>query len=69
MNHPQKLTLDGITYHMANLSEEARVQGEHLEFAGRDIARLKSQLALFETARAATLGILKAELMLLEKTG
>ena len=68
MTHSQRLTLDGVTYHMADLTEEARVQVEHFEFSDRDIARLKSRPALLQTARAATLGILKAELMLLENT-
>jgi hypothetical protein len=48
-----EVTVDGISYPLAALSEEARAQVASLQFVEAEIARLQAQLAVYQTARAA----------------
>ncbi len=57
-----KLNIDGVEYALDQLSEEARKQVVNLGVTDQEISRLKQQLAIFQTARAAYAGALKAEL-------
>ena len=54
-----KLTIDGTEYALAQLSEEARNQVANLRATDMEIARIKQQLAITQTARAAYATALK----------
>ena len=56
------LTIDGIEYVVDQLSEEARNQVVNLQATDREIARLKQQLAIAQTARVAYAAALKKAL-------
>jgi hypothetical protein len=56
------IRIDGKGYDPARLSEPARVQRNNLQIADQEIARLKQQLAIAETARQAYARALQAEL-------
>ncbi|MBL1269844.1 MAG: hypothetical protein COA87_019270 [Halomonas sp.] len=49
----QTITIDGVEYNTADLSEEARAQVVNLRITDQEINRLKQQLAIYQTARAA----------------
>lgn len=67
MNAPsQMLTIDGIDYDPADLSDNARSQIANLRICDQEIARLQQQLAIAQTARAAYANALKAELPTVE---
>ncbi|ACJ01094.1 DUF6447 family protein [Rhodospirillum centenum] len=59
---PSIVTIDGHPYDLTTLSEEARTQLAGLQAADQEIARLKTRLAIAQTARAAYATALKAEL-------
>lgn len=56
------LDFDGKQYHIASLSEQARTQIGNVQVADQEIARLRVQLGLAQTARAAYLQALRAQL-------
>lgn len=47
------ITIDGQEYALSDLSEHARSQISNLRVTDAEIARLKRQLAIVQTARAA----------------
>lgn len=56
------VTIDGEVYDVDSLSEEARQQLANYRVADSEVARLRVQLALIQTARNAYGQALKAEL-------
>lgn len=56
------LTIDGQEYALDQLSENARNQVTNLRVTDQEIAKLKQQLAIYQTARTAYANVLKAEL-------
>ena len=60
----QKIKIDGVDYALADLSAEARGQLMNVQVTDQEIARLQTQLAIAQTARAAyarTLGAALAD--------
>ncbi|MFP4137069.1 MAG: hypothetical protein ACLFSR_01785 [Halomonas sp.] len=49
----QSITIDGVEYQLSELTEEARAQVINLRVTDQEIAKLKQQLAIYQTARAA----------------
>lgn len=62
MNDEKTVTIDGKTYRMDDLSDTAKQQLQNVQLADQEIARLKMQLALFQTGRNAYVNALKNEL-------
>ncbi|MCG5534656.1 DUF6447 family protein [Ectothiorhodospira mobilis] len=60
--NPRSITIDGTEYPLDQLSENARNQVMNLRVTDQEIARLKQQLAICQTARAAYARALEAEL-------
>ena len=58
----QTLTIDGTEYNLAELSENARNQVLNLRVTDQEIAKLKQQLAIYQTARTAYARALAEEL-------
>lgn len=56
------ITIDGTEYALADLSANARSQIVNLRVTDQEVARLQTQLAIAQTARAAYAQALKAEL-------
>ena len=56
------LHLNGTEYDIDNLPESAKAQVVNLRFVESEIARMKSQLAVFETARKSYVTALSASL-------
>jgi len=48
-----EVTVNGVSYAVAELSPEAQAQVSNLQFVDGEIARLQSQLAVYTTARLA----------------
>lgn len=58
----QTITIDGKEYRVEDLSENARAQVTNLRVTDQEIARLKQQLAIHQTARTAYSRALAEEL-------
>ncbi|CCK79582.1 DUF6447 family protein [Desulfobacula toluolica] len=58
----QTLTIDGVDYNAADLSENAKNQIMNLRVTDQEIASLQQKLAIAQTARVAYANALKAEL-------
>ncbi|OGT59451.1 MAG: hypothetical protein A3E01_04705 [Gammaproteobacteria bacterium RIFCSPHIGHO2_12_FULL_63_22] len=56
------LDFDGKQYPISSLSEQARVQIGNIQVTDQEIARLRVQLGMAQTARAAYLQALRAQL-------
>ena len=56
------VNIDGQSYELSSLSEEARAQLMSLQFVEQELARLQLQMAALQTARNAYAGALKAQL-------
>ena len=56
------ITIDGTQYALDNLTENARAQIVNLRVTDQEIARLQTQLAIAQTARAAYAQALTAQL-------
>jgi hypothetical protein len=56
------VTIDGQSYELSSLSEEARAQLMSLQFVEQEITRLQLQMAALQTARNAYASALKAHL-------
>ena len=56
------LHVNGLSYDLDALSDEARAQVANLQFVDAEMARLKAQLAVFQTARNAYVQALKPHL-------
>lgn len=53
MTNGQKIKINGVEHDLDNLSDEAKGQLTNLRVTDQEIARLQTQLAIFQTARAA----------------
>jgi len=51
MDDELEVTVDGISYKVAALSEEARAQVANLQFVDAQMVDLHAKLAIFQTAR------------------
>jgi len=60
------ITIDGKAYPLDSLSENARAQVVNLRVTDVEIERLKAQLAIYQTARAAYARALQRELAAME---
>ena len=60
-----KINVDGIEYNTEDLSDNGKAQLASLQFLEVQMNKLQNELAVFQTAKAAYLAALKAEL---EKT-
>ena len=58
----QVMTIDGKEYSIADLNENSRSQIVNLRYTDQEIARLQTQLAITQTARATYAQALAAEL-------
>jgi hypothetical protein len=56
------VNIDGQSYELSNLSDEARAELMSLQFVEQEITRLQLQLATLQTARNAYASALKAHL-------
>jgi hypothetical protein len=53
MDEPEEVTVDGVSYRVDELSEEARTQVANIKFVDAEIAALNARLAVYTTARMA----------------
>ncbi|AFJ03444.1 hypothetical protein Q7C_2310 [Methylophaga frappieri] len=56
------ITIDGVSYELDNLSEDARVQIHNVQLADNEIQRLNVQLGMARTARSTYVATLKSQL-------
>jgi hypothetical protein len=56
------VTIDGQSYELSSLSDDAKAQLVSLQFVEQELARLQLQMAALQTARNAYAGALKAQL-------
>jgi hypothetical protein len=59
-----RLAIDGLDYHVENLSEKGQAQLRSLQFTEAQLQKLRNEVAVFETARGAYIAALKAEIAL-----
>jgi hypothetical protein len=57
-----KVTVDGIEYNSEDLSDNGKAQLASLQFLEQQMAKLKNEISVYQTARAAYAQALKAEL-------
>ncbi len=57
-----KITVDGIDYNTEDLTENGKAQLASLQFLEQQMIKLKSEIAVYQTARNAYATLLKAEL-------
>lgn len=57
-----KITIDDVEYHTEDLSDNGKAQLASLQFLEQQMAKLKNEIAVYQTARAAYAQALKAEL-------
>ncbi len=57
-----KITVEGIEYNTEDLSENGKSQLASLQFLEVQMNKLKSEIAVYQTARNAYVSALKAEL-------
>lgn len=62
-----KITVDGIEYNTEDLTENGKAQLASLQFLEAQMNKLKSEIAVYQTARASYVAVLKSELEPLEK--
>lgn len=53
MDEEIEVTVDGVTFKLSELSDEAREQVANLQFVDAQMAELQAKLAVFQTARNA----------------
>jgi hypothetical protein len=53
MKEEVEVTVDGLTFKLSELSEEAQAQATSLQFVDTQIAELHAKLAVYQTARNA----------------
>lgn len=51
MQDEVEVTVDGVTFKLSELSEEAKSQVTNLQFVDAQIVELQAKLAVFQTAR------------------
>ena len=57
-----KITVEGIEYNTEDLSENGKAQLASLQFLEVQMSKLKSEIAVYQTARNSYAAALKAEL-------
>ncbi len=57
-----KITVDGVEYNSEDLSDNGKAQLASLQFLELQMNKLKSELAVYQTARNSYVTALKAEL-------
>jgi hypothetical protein len=57
-----KITIDGIEYNTEDLTENGKAQLASLQFLEVQMNKLKSEIAVYQTARSSYASALKAEL-------
>ena len=57
-----KITVDGIEYNTEDLSDNGKAQLASLQFLEVQMNKLRNEIAVFQTAKAAYIAALKAEL-------
>ena len=57
-----KITIDGIEYNTEDLTDNGKAQLASLQFLEAQMNKLKSEIAVYQTARASYVSALKAEL-------
>ena len=57
-----KLNIDGVEYNSEDLSDNGKAQLASLQFLDIQMKKIKSEMAVYQTARSAYLNVLKAEL-------
>lgn len=57
-----KITIDDVEYHTEDLSDNGKAQLASLQFLEQQMAKLKNEIAIYQTARVAYAQALKAEL-------
>jgi len=57
-----KITVDGTEYNSEDLSDNGKAQLASLQFLEQQMVKLKSEIAVYQTARNAYAQALKAEL-------
>ena len=62
MSDDQTITIDGKTYKLADLSEQARAQLANIRFCDERMQQLQNELAVSDTARMGYSRALKREL-------
>jgi len=62
MSEDQTVTIDGTTYKLTDLSEQARAQLKNIQFCDAQIQQLQNELAVSDTARIGYSKALKREL-------
>lgn len=62
MTEQKKMTIDGVDYNVAELSDEARAQIVALRHCDQKLRELRRELAIVQTARGAYAGSLKQSL-------
>jgi hypothetical protein len=53
MEDDEEVTVDGVTYLVASLNEEARTQVNNLKFVDAELTALHARVAVYTTARIA----------------
>ena len=61
-----KITVDNIEYNTEDLTANGKAQVASLQFIETQLAKLKAELAVYQTAKVAYTNALKAELEKLE---
>lgn len=57
-----KITVDGIEYNTEDLSDNGKAQLASLQFLQVQMNKIKSEIAVYQTARSSYVAALKAEL-------
>ena len=57
-----KITVDGIDYNTEDLTDNGKAQLASFQFLEVQMKKLQSEIAVFQTAKAAYIAALKAEL-------
>jgi len=57
-----KITVDGVEYNTEDLSDNGKAQLASLQFLETQMGKIKSEIAVYQTARNAYAASLKAEL-------
>lgn len=57
-----KITIDGIEYNTEDLSDNGKAQLASLQFLEVQMAKIKSEIAIYQTARNTYAALLQAEL-------
>ena len=57
-----KITVDGIEYNTEDLTENGKAQLASLQFLEVQMAKIKSEIAVYQTARNTYVAALKADL-------